>query len=123
MLMGERGCWQGSVYAARRRALTSLRRYSVGLLLLVFILPLLWGCPYESTVPLGKSCKVKIDAELLGEWRSREKGESFRMTIQQFNDHELLITATEERKIKRDVIRAFVTLVKDERFLNVQEIK
>jgi hypothetical protein len=65
---------------------------------------------------LGKSCKAKIDAELLGEWRSSEKGESFTITIQQFNDHELLITATEEGKIQRDVIRAFVTPVRTSSF-------
>jgi aminoglycoside phosphotransferase family enzyme len=72
---------------------------------------------------LDKSCKAKIDAELLGAWQSTEKGESFTMTIQQFNDHELLITATENGKIQQEAIRAFATVVKDERFLNVQEIK
>ncbi|OGP56422.1 MAG: hypothetical protein A2Y65_11525 [Deltaproteobacteria bacterium RBG_13_52_11] len=101
----------------------TLRRYSIGLLLLVFIMPFLWGCPYESTVPLEKSCKAKIDTELLGEWKSTEKGESVTMTFQQFNDHEILIMGTEDGKIQREVIRAFVTVVKNERFLNAQEIK
>jgi hypothetical protein len=101
----------------------ALRRYSIGLLFVLSIMPLFWGCPYESTVPLDKSCKAKIDAELLGEWRSAEKGKPSTIIIQQFNDHEFLVTATEDGKIQRELIRTFVTPVKDERFLNVQEIK
>jgi hypothetical protein len=96
---------------------------SLGVLAILLILPFLWGCPYESKVPLGKSCKAEIDAALLGEWRSTEKGESFTMIFQQFNDHELLILGIEDGKTQREVIRAFVTTIKDERFLNVQEIK
>jgi hypothetical protein len=96
---------------------------SLGVLAILFILPLLWGCPYESKVPLGKSCKAEIDTALLGEWKSTEKGESFTMTFQQFNDHELLILGSEKGKVDHDVMRAFVTTIKDERFLNVQEIK
>jgi hypothetical protein len=95
----------------------------LGVLSILLILPFLWGCPYESKVPLDKSCKAKIDTALLGEWRSTEKGESFTMTFQQFNDHELLIMGMEEGKTECEGIRAFVTTIKDERFLNVQEIK
>lgn len=90
---------------------------------LLFILPFLWGCPYESKVPLGKSSQAKIDAELLGEWRNTEKGESFTMVFQQFNDHEFLIVGIEAGKVQYEMLRAFVTRIKDERFLNVQEIK
>jgi hypothetical protein len=96
---------------------------SLGVLAILFILPFLWGCPYDSKVPLGKSCKAEIDPALLGEWRSTEKGESFQITIQAFNDHELVILGLEEGKTQCEGIRAFVTTVKDERFLNVQEVK
>jgi hypothetical protein len=95
----------------------------LGVLAILLCLPVLWGCPYESKVPLDKSCKAEIDTALLGEWRSTEKGESFQMTIQQFNDHELLILGTEKGKVQPEAIRAFVTTIKDEHFLNVQEIK
>lgn len=96
---------------------------ALGVLPMLLILPFLWGCPYESKVPLDKSCKAEIDPALLGKWQSTEKGESFQITIQAFNDHELLILGTEKGKVQADVMRAFVTMVKDERFLNVQEIK
>jgi hypothetical protein len=96
---------------------------SLGVLVILLIFPFLWGCPYESKVPLGKSCKAEIDQALLGEWRSTEKGESFTMTIQPFNEHELLILGTEKGKTQPDAIRAFVTTIKDERFLNVQDVK
>jgi hypothetical protein len=96
---------------------------TLGILAVLLIFPFLWGCPYESKVPLDKSCKAEIDQALLGEWRSTEKGEPFTMVIQQFNEHELLILGIEKGKVQPDAIRAFVTTIKDERFLNVQEIK
>jgi hypothetical protein len=101
-----------------------LRSHNGGLLLLVFILPLLWGCPYESKVPLCKSTKAEIDQQLLGKWENKGQ-DSGTMIIQQFNDHELLILAAETRKGVCDceAMRAFVTVVQGERFLNVQEIK
>jgi hypothetical protein len=96
---------------------------SLGIIVILLILPFLWGCPYESMVPLGKSWKAEINPALLGAWKSTGKGESFTMTIQPFNEHELLILGTEKGKIQPDAMRAFVTTIKDERFLNVQEIK
>ncbi len=96
---------------------------SLGVLAILLILPFLWGCPYESKVPLDKSCKAEIDPALLGVWKSTEKGEPFTMTIQQFNEHELLILGTEKGKTQPDAIRAFVTMIKGEHFLNVQEMK
>ncbi len=99
----------------------ALKKYGIGLLLLVFILPFLWGCPYESKVPLSKSTEAEIDKELLGEWQEKEGGGS--IMIKQFNEHELLIMGKEDEKIQCDVIRAFVTVVNDKRFLNVQVIQ
>jgi hypothetical protein len=98
-------------------------RLRLGILFFLLILPFLWGCPYESTVPLSKSSKADIDQALLGAWKNTAEGEQFTMIIEQFNDHELLLLGMEDGKIDRDVMRAFVTLIKDERFLNVQEIK
>jgi hypothetical protein len=95
------------------------------LFILLFILPFLWGCPYESKVPLGKSGKAPIDTALLGVWKNTEQEKPFTMSIQQFNDHELLISGAELKNgtCQAEAIRAFVTIIKDERFLNVQEIK
>ena len=99
------------------------RMRNIGILLFLFILPFLWGCPYESEVPLGKSSKAPIDQALLGTWRNTAEEEPFTMIIEQFNEHELLLLGIENGKIHRDVMRAFVTVIKDERFLNVQEIE
>ncbi len=100
-----------------------LRKWSIGLLLLAVALSLLPGCPYESEVPLGKSSTAKIDEDLIGEWYDTKEGEKATLIIHQFNDHEFLIVSKEDGKIHPDMIRAFVTVVKGEKFLNVQEIK
>lgn len=98
------------------------RRLHAGILFFLFILPLLWGCPYESDVPLSKSSKAEIDQALLGVWKNTAEGEQFTMIIEQFNEHELLLLGMKDGTIERDVMRAFVTVIKNERFLNVQEI-
>ena len=96
-------------------------RLSLGIFAVLFILPLLWGCPYESKVPLSKVSKATIDPALIGEWEQTDEEEPFTMIIQQFNEHELLIMGEEDGMISRDVMRAFVTVIEDERFLNVQD--
>jgi hypothetical protein len=95
---------------------------NLGILFFLLILPLLWGCPYESTVPLSRNSKAEIDQALLGDWKNTDQAEPFTLIIQQFNEHELLIMGAEDGKINRDVMRAFVTVIEDERFLNVQDI-
>jgi hypothetical protein len=96
---------------------------NMGILLFLFILPLLWGCPYESDVPLSKSSKAHIDQALLGAWENTTEGELFTIIIQQFNDHELLIMGVEDGEVQQEAMRAFVTVVKDEQFLNLQDIE
>jgi hypothetical protein len=96
---------------------------NMGILCFLLILPLLWGCPYESEVPLGKSSKAPIDQALLGAWKNTAEEEPFTMIVEQFNDHELLLLGMNDGTIERDVMRAFVTVIKDEQFLNVQEIE
>jgi hypothetical protein len=97
-------------------------RLSLGILFLLLILPLLWGCPYESEVPLGKVSAAVIDQGLIGKWQHTAEGELFTMIIQQFNDHELLIMGREDGEVQQEAMRAFVTVIKDEQFLNLQEI-
>jgi hypothetical protein len=98
-------------------------RLRLGILFFLLILPLLWGCPYESKVPLSKSSKAEIDQALLGAWKNTAEGEPFTMIIEQFNEHEFLLLGMEDGKIDRDVMRAFITVIKGERFLNLQKIK
>ncbi len=108
----------------------TLRKRGIGLLLLVLILALLCGCPYDSDVPLSKSSKATIDTELIGEWEFAQKEEEASGTIHicQFNDHELVIYILVKHESKKGEIeckihRAFVTVIKDEKFLNVQEVE
>jgi hypothetical protein len=96
---------------------------NIGIVFFLLIMPLLWGCPYESEIPLSKSSKAEIDQALLGAWKNTAEGEQFTMIIEQFNDHELLIMGTEDGEVKPEAMRAFVTVINDERFLNVQEIE
>jgi hypothetical protein len=97
-------------------------RLILGVFCLLLIL-LLCGCPYESEIPLGKISKAEIDTGLIGKWQHTEEGESFTMIIQQFNDYELLIMGIEDGEVQQDVMRAFVTVIKNEQFLNLQEIE
>lgn len=96
---------------------------TVGILSILFILPLLCGCPLESPVPLSKASKATIDPALIGEWEYTVEGEQFTMIIQQFSDHELLIMGIEDGEVQQEAARAFATVIKDERFLNVQEME
>ena len=95
----------------------------MGILFFLLIMPLLWGCPYESDVPLSKSSKAETDQALLGTWKNTSEEEPFTMIVEQFNEHELLLLGIEDGKIHRDVMRAFITVIKGERFLNVQEVE
>lgn len=101
-----------------------MRKLLFGTILISISLLLLTGCPYESAVPLGAIGEARIDNELLGKWRyeDKESGESGTVTISQFNEKELLILIGEDGK-EEEPLRGFVTLVGNEKFLNVQEIK
>ena len=89
---------------------------------LILLLFFIWGCPYGSSVPLGKIEKSVIDTSLLGSWRSGSAGvDSFEvMTIYPFNQHEYLILFQE--KDEASVFRAFSTQVDGHTFLNVNEL-
>jgi hypothetical protein len=100
------------------------RRFLKYLFLAVMLL-MLYGCPYDSEVPLTSSEDALIDTELIGNWTFRGKtpAEAGMMTISPFNEHELLIIMREEGKCERDYYRAFVSIIDGVKFLNVQTIK
>jgi hypothetical protein len=89
------------------------------------VVSLLYGCPYDSAVPLNRSEIAQIDKGLIGNWlyKSNDQKESGIITIFPFNESELLIVMREEGKRAHDFYRAFVSIVDGEKFLNVQEIK
>jgi len=92
---------------------------------LAVIVLLLYGCPYESEVPLGQSANSNIDTALVGNWQSKiaDQSESGFVSISPFNEKELLIVIWEEGKSRRDLYRAYTSSVGDQKFLNIQEIK
>jgi hypothetical protein len=92
---------------------------------LAVVVSLLYSCPYDSEVPLGRSEVAHIDKGLVGNWlyRNNDQKESGIVTISPFNESELLIVVGEEGKSKHDFYRAFISVVDGEKFLNIQEIR
>ncbi len=86
---------------------------------------LLSGCPYESRIPISLPAKAMIDKELIGKWKyvNKEGHTEGMVTISMFNDHELLIVLKDEDKNNSEMLRAFVTSIGKEKFLNIQEMK
>ena len=101
-----------------------MRRSFSSILPLVVSLLLLTGCPYESTVPLSSPGLARIDSDLIGKWmmEDKESKESAALTISRFNEKELLIIISEEGR-EAETLRAFVTLIGNQKFLNLQEMR
>jgi hypothetical protein len=89
---------------------------------LLFLLLIIWGCPYDSSVSLGKIENSVIDSNLIGSWKSSGTDvDTFEvMKVYPFNQHEYLILFLEKSEI--NVFRAFSTAVNGHTFLNVNEL-
>ena len=103
------------------------RKGLIALLFCVLLLPLLCGCPYETEVPLSTPSRAKIDKELIGCWKSEPMNEEEKPGIVvfcPFNDHEFIAVTreTKEEEDDIDLMKAFVTILDDTKFLNVQEL-
>jgi len=85
----------------------------------VFILFI--GCPYNSEVPLSNSTKAKIDEQLLGKWEGNVMDVDT-LEFLQFNDNEYIILLKEIGKNECGLMRAFITEIKDQNFLNIQSV-
>jgi hypothetical protein len=94
-------------------------------IVLATVVSLLYGCPYDSEVPLGQIQSAQIDKTLVGNWlfKSNDQKESGVVTISPFNEKELLIVVREEGKSPHDFYRAFVSIVDGEKFLSIQEVR
>jgi hypothetical protein len=117
-----------SAIKKKKRKVTGQMRFSRILFkcfLLAAVMFLLYGCPYDSEVPLTRSEDATIDAELLGKWiyRNRTTADAGMLTIAPFNEHEFLIILREDGKNGRDYYRAFVSSIDGVKFLNLQTIK
>lgn len=91
--------------------------------IVLIIIFLLYGCPYDSIVPLCDPAKGKVDQDLTGKWIKEEKNERGALIIDQFNGQELILLVVEDGGKKVERMRAFTTVIDGEKFLNVQAIK
>jgi len=85
---------------------------------------LLCGCPYSSKEPLSDPQSALIDPALVGTWRMQdtETGEWQGVTFLPFNDNEMVAYAPTDDPGEAGVCRVFVTMVGDERFVNIREL-
>src|SRR4051812_42057729 len=96
------------------------------LLLVLPILLLLTGCPYNSAIPLSVVPSTPIDKALLGEWKSKaEPNDSSVMTVYEFNKNEysIVIVDRTDLKLTVDHYRAFLTPVAGKVLLNLENLK
>jgi len=82
---------------------------------------LLAACPYGSEFPLGSPADAVEDEALIGTWETLAGGtEDLTLIISSFGGRELLIRA-ENPEEEPETLRAFVSAVDGERFLNIQD--
>lgn len=101
-------------------------RKQILLPVLLPLLLLLTGCPYNSKIPLSAVPKQPIDRALLGEWKNaKEPADSSVLTIYEFNKNEyaLVILDKSNTKISVEASRAFLTPVGGKLLLNVESLK
>ncbi|MDD5543112.1 MAG: hypothetical protein PHX83_08045 [Acidobacteriia bacterium] len=96
------------------------------LALVLCLMILLMGCPYESTVPIGAPGPGSLDARLSGHWTSTDSkdGKVTKIDFAPFNKTEYHVEAREQDQ-PTDVERYRVYTVKigERLFLNINEIK
>ncbi|HTZ17671.1 MAG TPA: hypothetical protein VMB78_04455 [Dissulfurispiraceae bacterium] len=93
--------------------------------ILLAAMVLLYGCPYDSEFPLSRHDTAIIDTALIGTWqyKNSDHKETGLVTILPFSENELLISMQGDDKCKYDFFRAFGSVVKGDRFLNIQELR
>ncbi len=96
--------------------------------LLLLVLPLVFlltGCPYNSKIPLSVP-KTPIDRALVGEWKSNEEpNDSSSMKVFEFNSKEyfILIVDKSDNKTTVDAYRAYLSPVAGRNLLNLENMK
>jgi hypothetical protein len=80
----------------------------------------------ESPYPLDESPEITVDSQLVGSWLAQnpeDESESFRLDVYSFNDLEYVVLQTEsspDKEPETSLLRAFMSEVGGERFVNVQ---
>ncbi len=102
----------------------TMRKLTAAVLVLIAI-SFLWGC-YESEVPLSKKPSSKVDAKLIGNWRSVPRNDNDRtisLLLKQFNENEYLVAWKEGKDGKTLMARGFNTKIVDIHIINLQNIE
>lgn len=82
---------------------------------------LLWGCPYESKVPIDNP-SVKINLKMLGTWQNQSKPEEiFKITKQ--DEFTYNIQVTNKNKVEVDKMLAYESVVNGITFINLWDNK
>ena len=92
-------------------------------LLLLILLPLFQGCPYEAKAPLGDKANGRVNENLFGIWYSDQKVNPSRSIISKGSDNEYKIIHHREVNAKIEISEfcAYTTQVGKETFMNVYE--
>ena len=96
----------------------------VPFLVVLPMLLLLTGCPYNSKVPLSNTPKVAVDANLLGTWQTVNDKDSIDMKIFSFNSLEYYIDVRPTLKNSSEIsrYRTFVSMVGKEKIVNMEDL-
>ncbi|MBS1772109.1 MAG: hypothetical protein JST82_04570 [Bacteroidetes bacterium] len=80
---------------------------------------LLWGCPYESTVPIDQP-SVKIDTRLLGKWKSKSDKNNNAFVFTKLDEYRYKLTPI-DKKTEPSTYTVWISNVNGFNFLNMQE--
>jgi hypothetical protein len=82
------------------------------------------GCPLSSDKPLSDPQAARVDPDLVGTWQTRdpETGESNRLVLYAFDEHQVVGVAPETDSDRVNAFRLFSTWIGTEGFLNIQEL-
>jgi len=84
------------------------------------------ACPFSSDLPLGLPADASLDGALTGTWQAQdpESQQWVSITFVPFNEREYVALTHDpgEKEEKEKLWRVFVTLIDEERFLNIEEL-
>ena len=96
------------------------RRKQFGCVAVVFALLFLSGCA-TARYPIDAQPLVKIDAALLGKWKTTDKKDVY--TMARKSDFEYLLTLKVRGRQDFEKFPAFLSVINNERFLNFAQIE
>lgn len=88
--------------------------------MLILLVLCFFHCPYESEIPLSEP-NEPIDRALLGSWKAMNKEDlTFRFLAFSEREYRIEITGMDDGKERKEKIRAYITGVDGDRFINFE---